>query len=428
MIYLKINCIQAVNFKGFETVDIQLAGKSTAFFGINGTGKSTVLSVVNYAFWNWISRLNSAQGTAYKSINSELVHVGAGSLQIAVDVTIGDTAFTLKKSYSKPRTGKPASTTLDKKSYDAFVDAFMRWYLADGKNMPIFVNYGTNRSVLDIPLRIRNKHQFSKLTALERCIENELDFRTFFEWFRNQEDYENEKKTETGRLDYEDPALRCVRTALKTMLDGVSSPRVRRNPLRMVVKKGNAEFYVDQLSDGEKCTLALLGDLARRIALANPFKENPLEGDGIVLIDEIELHMHPQWQRRILGVLRTVFPNIQFIVTTHSPQVLSELDDSYNIFQLNRENGTNHVARIERLDGFDTSYILEEYMDTRAKNPSFLALLENTYRSIADGRFDDAQKGIDRIAQISTCNSADLIQAEGALKRGRIMYEKNHKG
>lgn len=88
------------------------------------------------------------------------------------------------------------------------------------------------------------------------------------------------------------------------------------------------------MSDGEKCTIALFGDLARRMALANPNKDNPLDGEGIVLIDEIELHLHPLWQRRILNVLKKVFPNIQFIVSTHSPQVLGEADDTYNVLRL----------------------------------------------------------------------------------------------
>lgn len=70
---------------------------------------------------------------------------------------------------------------------------------------------------------------------------------------------------------------------------------MKRNPLRMVVNKGSLTISVDLLSDGEKCTLALIGDLARRIALANPNRDNPLDGEGIVLIDEIELHMHPSW-------------------------------------------------------------------------------------------------------------------------------------
>ena len=67
----------------------------------------------------------------------------------------------------------------------------------------------------------------------------------------------------------------------------------------MKIDKDNLSLQVDQLSDGEKCTLALFGDLARRLALANPVSDNPLLGTGVVLIDEIELHMHPSWQRKI---------------------------------------------------------------------------------------------------------------------------------
>ena len=77
--------------------------------------------------------------------------------------------------------------------------------------------------------------------------------------------------------------------------------------------------------------------LARRMALANPGRENPLEGTGVVLIDELELHMHTSWQRKVLGVLKETFPNIQFIITTHSPQILGELDDKYNLVYLKKE-------------------------------------------------------------------------------------------
>ena len=81
-----------------------------------------------------------------------------------------------------------------------------------------------------------------------------------------------------------------------------------------------------QLSDGEKCTLALFGDIARRLAIANPSLDDPLQGDGVVLIDELELHMHTSWQRKVISMLKKTFPNIQFIITTHSPQILGEVD------------------------------------------------------------------------------------------------------
>lgn len=427
---MRINRIGATNFKGFKHLEVDLDGKSTVFFGVNGTGKSTALSIINYVFWNWVNRLNGAQGIAYRSFQPEMVHAGARDMQLAVEVEMDGSVYELWRVYTKAKMGKAAISSLDKKEYDGFVEQFMQRYIEVEDNMPIFVNYGTNRSVLDIPLRIRNKHQFSKVAALERCIENELDFRTFFEWFRNQEDLENEQKNETKNLEYEDPALRCVRTVIKKMMDNVTSPKVKRNPLRMVVKKGGAEFRVDQLSDGEKCTLAMLGDLARRIALANPYRKNPLEGDGVVLIDEIELHMHPLWQRRVLNVLKEVFPNIQFIISTHSPQVLSEVDDSYNIYKLsNGEEDGSIATQIRRLDVFDTCHILEEYMETASTNPVYQALLDDVYLLIADQQFDEAEKKIHEIVQMTgDSNTEDLIQLEGALKRGRIQHAKNHKG
>ena len=213
--------------------------------------------------------------------------------------------------------------------------------------MPAFVHYGTNRAVLDIPDRIRGKHHFDKLSAIERAIDQQLDFRTFFEWYRDKEAEEVIKARECGNYEYFDPALACVRRAIEAMIGDVTGLRVKRNPVRMVVDKSGKEIRVDMLSDGKKCTLALLGDLARRLVLANPDAENPLEGSGIVLIDEIELHMHPSWQRRILHILREVFPNIQFIVTTHSPQVLGEADDEYAIISLGIDTDGNGIVKPE---------------------------------------------------------------------------------
>ena len=129
-----------------------------------------------------------------------------------------------------------------------------------------------------------------------------------------------------------------ITDSLSDCLTDSSNIKIKRNPLRMTILKDDTTLEIGQLSDGEKCTIALIGDLARRLALANPEKKNPLEGSGIALIDEVELHMHPKWQRKIIPMLSETFPNIQFIITTHSPQVLGELDDNINVFLINQEN------------------------------------------------------------------------------------------
>ena len=97
---------------------------------------------------------------------------------------------------------------------------------------------------------------------------------------------------------------------------------------------------MEQLSDGEKGFITLIGDIARRLAIANPESKNPLLGEGIILIDEIELHLHPSWQIEIIPQLRDTFPNCQFIIITHSPLVLSSIRNFDNEKLIPLKNGS----------------------------------------------------------------------------------------
>ena len=118
----------------------------------------------------------------------------------------------------------------------------------------------------------------------------------------------------------------CEGRVAQAIPAGFQGSQVKRSPLRMIVAKDGEELSVDQLSDGETCTLAMAGDLARRMAVANPSMENPLNSEAVVLIDELDLHLHPAWQRRITTSLRETFPRCQFLLSTHSPQILSHLE------------------------------------------------------------------------------------------------------
>ena len=217
-------------------------------------------------------------------------------------------------------------------------------------------------------------------------------------------------KTETKNFDYEDVSLGCVRTAVCSMLDNVSDLKVKRSPLRMTVKKNGLEMRVDNLSDGEKCTLALFGDLARRIALANPSRSNPLEGEGIVLIDEIELHMHPSWQRKILGALKSTFPNIQFIITTHSPQVISEVDDSYNLFGLKQEND-DVIVKPYNVHGWDTNGILHSVMHTTERPENVVRAFE-AFDSAIECNLEEASKILQYLKETVDPNDPKLTECE----------------
>jgi predicted ATP-binding protein involved in virulence len=150
-----------------------------------------------------------------------------------------------------------------------------------------------------------------------------------------------------------------------------------------------------QLSDGEKCLLALVGDLARRLSLLNTDKENPLDGEGVVLIDEIDLHLHPKWQRSVVMSLERTFPNCQFIITTHSPQVVGELQPEAVL--LLRDG--KFMGHAERSLGLSSGEVLEELMEGKASNVEVASELD-TIRSLLD--LDDiagAQEALSRLRQ-----------------------------
>lgn len=123
--------------------------------------------------------------------------------------------------------------------------------------------------------------------------------------------------------------LALVNHAIETLVPDVKNLEIDRSSgkARLLVENFGNKVNITQLSQGQKMLVALAGDLARRLTTLNPESDEPLKCHGVVIIDEVELHLHPRWQQEILIGLQRTFPNLQFIVTTHSPQVLSTVDN-----------------------------------------------------------------------------------------------------
>ncbi|MDE7159724.1 MAG: AAA family ATPase [Muribaculaceae bacterium] len=217
----------------------------------------------------------------------------------------------------------------------------MTTYYADKRsvNLPMIVKYSVNRSLIDIPARVHKKHELDALSLYSAEQKGGSNLRSFYEWFREREDIEREERDERRSFDYQDPQLKCVRHAISAIMPGYGDLHTRRKtPTGFELRKNGNAFRVEDLSDGEKCYLTLAGDIARRLAICNPGLDNPLEGEGIVLVDELELHLHPQWQGEAIERLRSVFPGCQFFITTHSPHIVQNL----------------------RLDGSDTLIVMKD--------------------------------------------------------------------
>ena len=155
----------------------------------------------------------------------------------------------------------------------------------------------------------------------------------------------------------------------------------------LLIDRDATTLPVRLLSDGEQGVLAMVLDLTRRLAQANPEMNDPAaEAEAVVLIDEIELHLHPAWQRRIVRNLIRTFPRCQFIATTHSPQVIGEVErDRIQIIADGQVYSPSHSF------GVDSSRVLEEIMGADPRTEDVKALLSKISRMLGDSRYDDAR-------------------------------------
>ena len=190
----------------------------------------------------------------------------------------------------------------------------------------------------------------------------------------------------------------------------------------MLVRKNNQEFDVIQLSQGEKSLMALVGDIARRLAMLNPSLENPLNSQGIVMIDEADLHLHPQWQRQLIARLTKTFPNCQFVLSTHSPLVIS---DSKDIVVYSLENG--EMQQIPSQYGQDANTVLLNAMETAIRNEEVTQKLNNLLDLIQYNQLDDAKVKLTELHQELPENNLELAKAQLLLKKQEIRHEKNSK-
>lgn len=319
--------LELKSFRGFSATKIQLDANVTVLVGVNGAGKTSVLDALAVGLSQVQAVIRTATGHG-RRFSDDDISVGDSHLSVRLQAEIEGAPVGWSLMHTRaghPRVAVTSEVIRLREPIEAVQKAF-----AEDKDIawPFAVYYPVNRAVLDIPERIRTRHTFDRLAAsgLEGA---RTDFRLFFEWFREREDLENERRVRGSSPSlFVDPQLQAVRDAIPRMMPGFGDLHVERAPLRMVITKRDQRLHIDQLSDGEKCLLALVGDLARRLVLANPLAPAPLERPAVVLIDEIDLHLHPAWQRTVLPKLRAVFPACQFIVTTHSPQVLASVHSS----------------------------------------------------------------------------------------------------
>jgi predicted ATP-binding protein involved in virulence len=409
-----IKRLEIENFRALKSVAVELDPRANVFVGVNGAGKSTLIGAVHLMFGRYISAMRTGKLAGRGPLRREL-RTGAENVHLAIKVEHEKRAYEWHIDryfqglhYARTEQNLDGIRQLAGEQLEALREP-------DKADIPIFTTYPVGRAVIDIPLRVRNRDATTQAAAFQTtALGTARHFRSFFAWFRDREDYENEQRVENRR--FRDPQISAVRNAIGDLMPGFSDLRVRRRPLRMVITKGSTEFDVDLLSDGEKGLLGLVGDLARRLSLANPALKNPNGGQGVVLIDEVELHLHPAWQRNAVHGLQKAFPNIQFIFTTHSPQVISELKAEQTFLLVN-----GVAVPAERSYGMDSTQVLRELMGDPGRPPKVERDIRKLYKELDAGHIDEGEKVLTRLESDLGEGEPELAVARSRIRRTKVL-------
>jgi predicted ATP-binding protein involved in virulence len=324
------------------------------------------------------------------------------------------------------------TTTNDKKTLEYFLsdniyDPFSKGEFNDkeiDRGIPVLIYYGANTINTTIQGKLEDI-DISVFDAYRDALDaNKFSFKQFFVWF----DAEKKKLTQkiiNGEAERDEEPNKHLSNAIKQILiddnenyyskldiDWSEHPH-DMTLFKRIGTKGNSKLSFDQLSSGERTLIALVADLTRRLCLANPNAENPLHGNGIVLIDEIDVHLHPKWQQKVVTKLREVFPNVQFVVTTHSPLVLTNLpDEQFKVYRL-RNGG---VENFDKVRGMRLIEIFYNLYDTPARPQKVQKDIDELFDAIDDEDVETAQKLFDNLKKILSENDPAMIEAKTFLK------------
>lgn len=328
---LQIHELTIENFRCIETLQVRLNARINLLIGDNGSGKTAVLDALAIGLGPIATHLPGVKGVSFKKNDLREVDGTPMPYTRARLSTFEGLSWTVSQSRDKSAaTRKETPKAPGTKPLLAFLDREVLDPQNNGQPyiLPLFAYYGVSRAVLDIPLRRKGfKKAHARFEALSESLHAGSRFRSAFIWFYHKENEEHRLQKEQRSFDVTLHELDAARRAITTMFPDLSEPHIELNPLRFVVKQNGVSMALDQLSDGYQTMLGLVLDLCARFVMANPHLDNPLASKAVVLIDEVDLHLHPTWQHRVLGDLLRTFPNTQFVLTTHSPYIVEALNN-----------------------------------------------------------------------------------------------------
>jgi predicted ATP-binding protein involved in virulence len=368
--------------------------------GINGVGKTTVLETLRVAMSHILKEIKSPIITKEYFKKSD-ININTDQLLVNTSFTIDDAnhAFIYSKSAKdfatvsteqKKRTKESTANVREENITLGNIIEFKPEIKRTNKNPEFGLFFSTRRSLM---VNQTSKAVSSGLPYAAAFVDALSDNRAFnvkmfAKWF-------NVRKELAKVTPEQIKVIELIEKTIYRFLPGFSDLDLIEDEiskeLTFCITKSKKVLKLNQLSDGERGMLALVFDIARRLIIANMDAENPLEAEAVIFIDELDLHLHPKWQRTIVSDLERTFPNCQFIATTHSPQIISSvLPENIQIIK------NFKIDQTVKSFGLDINWILKFIMEDSDRLKESEEAIAEVQKLVDEIEFEKARLLIDR--------------------------------
>lgn len=387
---MQITKIEIENFKLFKKESFEFHHQFNIVIGVNGSGKTSLLRAIAVALGGWahayIKDENNRRPISKEEIRtvyidnaedlSKITSIKAYGSALIVD-RFGDKKTGTAK-WSRLRAEGDDRTKIDGNiQYGGYPKEYSLNFNTLGQdileyiekkntfNLPLIAVYECDRLWVpeELDLESSATTSYSRFDPYKDCFHTGANHKKVGEWLLKHELASIQQQKET-------PILLSIRNAAKAALEGCSGLKFDFEKSRVMVEfEGGGVTQFSHLSDGQRTMMGLFCDLAMRCSLLNPHLggEASSETSGVVLIDELDLHLHPKWQRRIIEDLRKIFPKIQFICTTHSPFLIQSLREG-KLIRLDTNEEDEYYNRsiediVEDIQGVDLPQKSARYLE-----------------------------------------------------------------
>ena len=438
---MKLKKVKIINYRCFKEAEIDFDEHTTLIVGKNGAGKTAILDAVAVAISTFLLGIDVGVSRSISKDDARYeFHDLDGTVdpqhQFPVNIeSIGDILDNYNVRWVRSLNSESGNTTVKEARELTNISKSVQNRIMTGDkslNLPLISYYGTGR----LYAQKKEKKNIKSLTEFKRqvgyvdCMAAESNEKLMLNWFQIQTLKSLQEQQRTGKV--EKPLLlKTVESAICKCFERISGSKnadivfdldTHRLVLNFESGDGSLQkFAMDEMSDGYKNTLSMIGDIAYRMAVLNPMLGDKVleETSGVVMIDEIDLHLHPQWQQTIISDLNTIFPKIQFIVSSHAPAVINSVaKEQIRIL----DNGGIYMPAAQTY-GRDANSILREVMKVSERPTDIKQRMNLFYSYMDENNYKEADKVLTEIEAIVGATDPDIAAARTSLDLEKILGE-----